>query len=660
MRVLFLLIMACMADMLIAQTILDDAKKLSKLFSYKPDEEERVTLVRGVTTFDPSTVTILRQYYPEEFQKVTDTNILRDKLKSAFENNPFIRTEITDQDKITFMPISNTAIPIRSQTTGFSVMNFADGLAQYLVTRTKQELSKAFLENFSKKVQSEPLLSFFCPFTKVQLSVVDSKVYDFNNYLLALRESFIADMASLPGNTELFLKSENYCKGCADKDEGKIMIDLLHVGQQMVNGESPINMITYLAHPDFSSIQTAEETNPNLYNMATGLRFVHLISESLRNPNSVDPRKPWYSARQIQAEFQDPKLLRIYLGLLWQKAESIYFVRPDSLNSPTPLRKLLVCVGKIDESVYMWRKSIESMGESIHLIQCSLGNEDTANISIANQFFSYSQAISDLLMAVNKTGHLLLNDKEDIVPVKYILLMKQCNALYFNVQQRNYGMALSNIIYCLHLLKDGDSTEKKNISALLKYMNFMAAIAEANSAEEIERTIEIYALPPGSSEEKKDLGRFSAALNAYTGLTLGWEKLGQDQSSKTIGAVTTPLGLDFSVGLGKSGSIGAFVPLIDVGAITAYRFKDDNAGDLPELTWSNILSPGLYIVYGTPGKLPFAFGYGAQIGPSIRKVFATENGVNVEVEKSGWRQGFFLSVDIPITYFYLGKGRSRL
>ncbi len=545
-----------------------------------------------------------------------------------------------------------------SGASGFSVSNLADGLARFLVKRTKQELSRVFFDNFKKKVKDDPYLANFCPFTQAQLEVIDSKVYQFNDYLESLREGFTADMTALPGSTERFLRSPELCAGCAGKDEGKVMIDLLHTAQQMVNGEPPIDMMAYLSNPGSSAIQSAQPAEKQLYNMAAGLRFLNLVSASFRNPASADPLMPWHSAAEIRTVFRDPKLLRIYLGLLWQKTEGIDFVISDSDAATTSMRTLMSSANAGINLAESWRKSIESLGELTQSLQISLHSSATTATTVADDFFTYSQSVTDLLLAVNQTGRLMLGfNGKDIIPVKYVLLMRQCNALYFNVRQRHFGGALGNVIYCLNLLKDGNEKDKKLIAEMLRYANFMAAIAEANSPEEMERAIELFALPPGSSQAKKHPERFSVALNAFTGFGFGREYLGNDQSSKRISALSAPVGLTCTVGLGKVGGIGAFIPLIDVGAVTAYRFDDDNASDLPELTWNNILSPGLYLVYNFFGKWPFAIGYGAQIGPSLRKVTETKNGAEIEVSKSGWRRGLFLSVDIPITYFYLGKGK---
>ena len=233
------------------------------------------------------------------------------------------------------------------------------------------------------------------------------------------------------------------------------MIDFLHIAQQMVNGEPPIDMLAYLADPGSSAIQTADSTDKQLYNMAGGLRFLNLISQSLRNPASTNPLMPWYSASDIRTAFQDPKLLHIYLGLLWQKAEGIDFVISDSDTIKTSMRTLMGKANAGGNLVESWRKSIESLGELIQSLQVSLCSS-AETTTVTDDFFTYSQSVTDLLLAINQTGRMMLRFKDrDIIPVEHILLMRQCNALYFNVRQHNFGGAFGNVIYCLNLLKDG-------------------------------------------------------------------------------------------------------------------------------------------------------------------------------------------------------------
>jgi len=656
MRQFLFALMLCLVQVVAAQTILDDAITLSHILDRidSTNNRDRITIKRGII-IEERYAAVFWKYFPDSLRKTTNIDIFRDHIESVFSNNPFIRVEITDQKFITIENSSQLTIPSGSQAIGFSVANFADGLARFLVKRTKQELSQVFFEDFKKKVSSDPYLRNFCPFTQTQLAIIDSKVYQFNDYIEALREGFAADMSVLPSSTERFLQSDSLCVGCAQKAEGKILIDFLHLAQQMVNGEPPIDMMEYLAIPGSSAIQSANPKDTVLYNIANGLRFLNLISQSLRNPNSNNEVMPWFSVNTVRKEFQDSKLLYIYLGLLWQKAEDINFIIPE--KGMISMRSLMSEVYTDVHLTESWHRSVESLAELIHSLQTSLQSCSVTR-NVADDFFNYSQSITDLLLSINHTGRIMLGFKEkDIVPIKYIHLMRQCNSLYFNIRQHNYGGAIGNVIYCLNVLKEDNEVDKKKISEMLKYANFMASVAEANSPEEMERAIEFFAVPPGSSQAKKSLCRFSIALNTYTGFAFGWEYLGDDALPNTILSLTAPVGLSLTVGLGKVGSIGTFIPVIDIGAVTAYRFDDKNVSDLPELTWNNILSPGLYAVYDTPGKWPFALGYGAQIGPSLRKVTETRDGTVIETSKSGWRQGFFLSVDIPITYFYLGKGK---
>ena len=645
------------SSLLPAQTLLQDALVLRQYFeATDADDFDKRLIYQGGAVQELEFNTI-RKYVPIRDSLTTAA------LENAFRGNPFLRVEVTDQNKLLFahMPMRGSSESLNAlgqglsnSGSGFSVAGFADGLARFLVSRTKQELSQTFFEDFKAAINMEPLLGHFCPATKQHLQFIDQDVYQFNDYLEGLRETFVLDMTALPGNTEYYFRA-NY----ADKTTGKVSIDLLHLSQQMVNGEAPIDMIDYLARSG-SAIQTATIQEPVLYDMAGGLRFLNLVSQSLIRPDPLNSEKPitWYTGRELRDLFRDPVLFRLYMGLLWQQSEGIAFVGKDG-SQPLAMRSILEEVAFSAGLFEEWRNALTSLGEMTHSLQRSIKASgpvthdylgEATTTTTADDFFRYAQSFSDLLQSLNQTGRLVLQRPNDLIPQEYISLLRQCNSLYFNVRQRNYTGAISNVIYCLHML---DKEKKKEIATMLKYANFVASIAEANSPEEIERAIELFALPPGSSRMKKQPGRFSVALNAYTGLAGGSEWLGSDQSPKTFGAITAPVGLSCSWGL-KKGSFGLFVPLLDVGAVTAFRFKDENYQNLPELSWSNIISPGLYAVYDFPGKWPIALGIGGQTGPALRKVSDTGLAIN---NASGMRFGAFATVDIPITYFYLGKGK---
>ncbi|MCO6490833.1 MAG: hypothetical protein J5I98_20615 [Phaeodactylibacter sp.] len=126
---------------------------------------------------------------------------------------------------------------------------------------------------------------------------------------------------------------------------------------------------------------------------------------------------------------------------------------------------------------------------------------------------------------------------------------------------------------------------------------------------------------------------------------------GLDKKAKTKSSIglSVPVGVAVSWGgLGlKNRSFSIFIPVIDLGVVTAYRLDAQNAGssnDLPELSFSNLLAPGVYAIYNIP-RFPFSVSAGIQIGPQLRKI-TTQNGA--EIDASAWRLGATFTIDVPI------------
>ena len=183
-----------------AQTLLQDALALRQYFDTTDasDRDKRLIFIGG--NFQVYERNVFRKYISGKDSLSTAT------VERAFKGNPFMRVEVTDQNILSFEPPNRlgSSSPGYSSASGggLSVAGFADGLARFLVKRTKQELSQAFFEDFKAAINEEPLLGHFCPATKQHLLFIDQDVYQFNDYLEGLRETFRMDMSALPGNTE--------------------------------------------------------------------------------------------------------------------------------------------------------------------------------------------------------------------------------------------------------------------------------------------------------------------------------------------------------------------------------------------------------------------------------------------------------------------------
>jgi hypothetical protein len=184
-HLLFPLLCLLLSPFLPAQTLLQDAKELSQFFDTTDfkDPDKRLIFLGGKVT--PRKSNFFRKYVSPKDSVSTAT------VMKAFKGNPFLRLEVTDQNKLTFEEPSRFPGTSegafgsgRGSASGFSVAGFADGLARFLVQRTKQELSVAFFEDFKAKVETDPYLKHFCPTTKQHLLMVDQDVYQFKDYPL--------------------------------------------------------------------------------------------------------------------------------------------------------------------------------------------------------------------------------------------------------------------------------------------------------------------------------------------------------------------------------------------------------------------------------------------------------------------------------------------
>ncbi|MCC6459181.1 MAG: hypothetical protein IT260_01845 [Saprospiraceae bacterium] len=560
-----------------------------------------------------------------------------DKLEKGFAGNPLLRVEVTSQS---FLQIgkSGSAPASPGQTPGFSVASFADGLARFLVKRTKQELALSFFNDFKEALDNQPLLKRFFPGTEGQLQLVDQEIYDLQIYLGVLRESFIGDLYVLPGNLE------GYVRENPKADKNRLIIDVLHIAQQAIDKEAPVDMLHYFAGSE-AAIQGADPaTQPELFDFAAGIQVLNFLSESLRKPAEPDATEGWYTDAEIREAMKDPLVREIYFGLLWQRSNVFTF------SNGAKLQPLIGAIKTGDNMLQPWLNVVSGLGKSTTQLSKTVAAGDATTEEATDKYYRYIQSFTGLLESANLTGKLILGRPDDLVKRQYIQMLQQGNSLFLNLRQRNFTAAISNVIAMLNYI----GSDKEEVSTLLRYANFMGAIAAAQSPEEMENAIEMFALPPGSSQAKKQPGRFSVALNAYSGVAGGSEYLDNSRTPQGVFSLAAPVGVSCNWGIGQS-SLGFFVPIIDVGAVTAFRFNDKTGQDLPEMTWDNILAPGLYLVYDTPKKWPLALGIGAQIGPNLRKIEVTGGTDPTYREANGWRLGAFATIDIPVTYFHLGK-----
>ncbi len=208
--------------------------------------------------------------------------------------------------------------------------------------------------------------------------------------------------------------------------------------------------------------------------------------------------------------------------------------------------------------------------------------------------------------------------------------------------------------FILGYLESDSLIVQENIPAqLIKLIQFVDQLAQAEDSEDVEKAIDAIALPTGSYSIKRK-SKFNVSLNAYPGLFGANQWIVRQRDNRLVTpkfttGFTAPIGL--SVAWGNSGcSHGFFVPIIDIGAPTAFRFNAhrDSVEHLPDFTFRNVFAPGLYYTCGFKNS-PFSLNIGMQYGPQLTKIVL--DGEEPDYLDS-FRFGAAITLDIPLLNIY--------
>lgn len=604
------------------------------------------------------------------------------------------RTNLCDCDSIKESAINkNAVLPEKALSpklvmSGLPITRLTDGFTQFLIKRTKEELTISAFSKFNRFLQKDTIyLSTFIPRSKSKLESISSEIYDFDLYIKALRDAFILDLNSLPTNLQTYLLlNPGFVE---DEVVRTILLDGFSIAQKFVDSEMPEEILSEFLKNDSRIMRS---TDSRLKTTRQILMISRLMLNTMQNGQGG-----FISADQLQDILQDNVLRCQFLCLVYEEAKKPeYLGIVDALPEQEILEIKLIEINQIVND-------LNALIEEVRLKQVYREKIDYAD---------YVNYVTSILNVI-EFGYNILNinahENDKIHRPTFFTVLDNASLLVLKITQKQYSAAVLNLkeilleIYpdtaCDETLKDvrkkrgvirmAELTEVnrvelkkvngeidsinakckslKTISTVIDYISFVAGVAEANSAEEIAQVIETFALPAGSSVTKRK-SSFTFSLNTYTGGFIGSEKLLVDKEYHTAGTsgITAPIGLGISTrhrlfwAKEPRNSFNAFVSLLDVGAVFAYRFDDENTADLPEITLKNIFAPGIFLESSLFNS-PFTIGAGYQWSPGIRKITAEGNmPPTLEMEaENAQRLMVTLKVDLPLVFFARGRKAAR-
>ncbi len=590
-------------------------------------------------------------------------------------------------------PIPSTGLSSLINTIGnYDVTNIADGIARFLVTRVKEELSIAFFQHFKDILDKTPTsdMKYLFPTTYDILHSVDTEIYNWDNYITTLRDAFDKDISNLVFNLETFETNasllEKFRKNTACHVSARFalyvakgFVDHVHAGQLL----DDFNADEYI-------VPTDQDSNNRkicwiTFNLRNAVKTLQLISSSLR---SRDVDEYWITDSELKELLCDDDLSEFYNLLLWLKAkkDNIQFQKDE--NNPSKIIHLYELIGdwnKVKPVINGFVVKVKDFRSSYTKMKTAVENAKTDSAKAKISYLDLYPFIQSSVNIIKYTDETMLKLKLDseipglkpiLVTTEHVLdLLNKGGELGMDLSLKRYSAVMADLTYLINrtyqliyisngggdnLLVDA-SNLKTFTEGLIKYGTFMASVANAKSSEEVEKVIKNHALPTGSSRIKRE-SAFNVSVNAYPGLYLGYERIsGVDpiwtKNPRKINSygITAPIGIAISFGhrkcLKANWSYSLFISAIDLGAITSFRFANDSVASIPTIKLKDILSPGLFFSIGIP-KCPLSVNMGVQIGPNLRNVNEpSKDDPAIQNNYAGsmyWRYSISLCVDIPI------------
>lgn len=665
MRYLLILAIICLLPAMLYANSFEDAYTLSKALP----TNNRTDIVRFATGKDFIPVArILMRYtsFNTEREKVYTQQII-----DSFKDNPFIAPMLpVGGDKVLITIEPQFPIVGGSMMPSLNITDLADGMARFLIKRGKQELNAAFFSQMKKTLNKYPECGTLFPATTNVLNTVET--YRYAELLQTLQNAFNTDLKNLLPNLNNTLNLPRYEALLKELPEIRTAIRYANILSLATNQKlTP----TYDIIIRTSLAGETAITDPNLHQ---AFRVLNLIAISVHSYDG------WVTMQQLTEMLQDDIRFRLFLGLVYEQAKDISF---SCNGKTTTMREYMKLYADNAQALAAMFENFVWIANNTDVLQKELiayqshGSDISANDvgalikSVSKNKEDNTQAIAAYLNNVATMMSYGMGIATKVLPCledyPYFTIAENAMQLYVNTYTQNYSTAILNIyniteaaigkqqtlasIKAANLRTAGkpvsealqklcvtkpESNSTKALTAILKYGNFIATAAKAQTPEEVENAIEAAALPAGSYSIKQK-AVYNIAVNAYVGYN--WDF---NSSGLYMRGIYAPIGIGFNTAISKKigGSVGIYASLIDIGGIVAYRLENGTTNNLQQqVRLESILAPGAQLAIGIP-KLPISILAGWRMTP---KLFYKNNVTSTTVmPMSVFNAG--ITVDIPL------------
>ena len=562
-----------------------------------------------------------------------------------------------------------------------------EGTADYLIKRSKMEITYAFIENLQEYVFSkEPKTKLLFPNT-ARFTTNQDNAYD----LVAFREVVKTDLNTLPERVLQYpelIRSEklySFCMfmhlyqglmvhGSIERSVGSL-VDLLSTKTELKSALEKtrtgkalmlsINLINDLNKYDLAKAFENAKSDTELIALAKMLLIHSLDASNLERLNQLEE-----VALEIKRIYRDYTIVKAQVLRLQALAKEnptsdfeqyrIYQknLLMDILKSSASLLTSGGTVMRYLELSGETRRDFLKIITALDTFEKRLSVYDTKAITKED----YRKIVDDLrdsLVIRDKDikkwlGDLAKNERVNGTVVDeetYRLIRKaKSRAMDFvQVSDESLFTAMHKGVEAWFQIKEGDYapamfTLAAGFKEVLSDDNRVAItlltasgeLASAKSPDEVSATIARYALPVASHKVKKT-NDWTLMLGSYVGLS-GVRFAANNELDVNGGAqLIAAIGPEFTTRLWGEGPFSFMVTILDLGNIVQFRLSpSSDSSKSDDVSFSRVLSPGLLFGYSPFSKLPLAFTASYMMNPHRFQLGATLDMPLVGIAKNNW------------------------
>jgi hypothetical protein len=506
------------------------------------------------------------------------------------------------------------------------------GLAAFIVSRAKAEAMAWAIDEIGKKICADKDAAALLP-NSCQLMNEASPSSGTPMAWGTLKTAFETDLEKFPERAMSCVADE---AGLGD-DAKHLLGTGVQVTKLVREGEDPLAVL-YGLTDRYPFDKDDKCTDPA--SLDCGLHMLGYVAGVLTPSAKADG--------SIRPILDEERFVKIAARRVWDHAGVIGLPTGDLATKGKELgkhlRKLYGQILRIADKIKRARDALDKVGEDADRFQ--------SVVRLARAVVDLIDAALDLVPDDYQTG--LPATKQ--TAAKILDVLDEIAAALDAAVEREYARTFVHVSAAVRLVVEVDA-DAKLPAVITKYGPFVAEVAAAKTPEDVQRALETAAAPIGGSLAKRGKGKRTVAINAFFGLHAGREVvdgLGPERIEGKHAGLYAAVGVEASMGVGKNCSLGLFLSVIDLGALTSLHIDDESeeAADdepevetTPEVGFKQVFSPGLYLVGSFQRG---SVGVGASLTPKLRNV--SEDGMFVE-EASAIRYGVFLALDITIFPF---------